>query len=366
MPLWDVPLVALEFRLRPDVNQPLSDSYAVKHNVSVTLGAETSCTKRTASKILMATLKLVIALGLQYEKFMEHYVKRHYLFIDESGAKGYADNRERYPGELGVIAGYLVPELYLSEYRAHLEKRLASIDGVGKLHITDLLNQSEARGVIFQAFLELEIPWIYEAIYVEGLYQSEFCEGRGGDGSHKELLHAKLFMGFMIKALALVHKFKDEGVEIVVVSDNIDAGVIKKFLIESEDYLSLLRTSELKREFKVYQKSTGKLLHCSSRATAENIPSHPGLELGITCENSHMTLLSDVLANSVNHYLKMEFESNPQMLPNSKQAISNHPLRNLLLCSYDENSEEIFNISDIIYRREEKHLEQKAVELDAE
>lgn len=293
-------------------------------------------------------------------------MKRHYLFIDESGAKGYADNRERYPGELGVIAGYLVPELHLSEYKSAIEARLSLIKGEGKLHIADLLNKSEAREVIFNTFLDLKIPWIYEAIYVEGLYQSEFCEGRGGDGSPKELLHAKLFMGLMIKVLASVHKFRDKAVEIVVVSDNIDSGVIKKFFIESEDYLSLLSTGEIKHEFKVYERPTGKLLSYSSRATADNIASHPGLELQITCENSPMTFLSDVLANSVNYYLKIKFESNPQMLPNTSQAIINHPLRDLLLWSYDENSEEILNLSDIIYRREEKYLAQKPVEIDAE
>ena len=79
-----------------------------------------------------------------------------------------------------------------------------------------------------------------------------------------------------------------------------------------------------------------------------------------------MTFLSDVLANSVNYYLKIKFESNPQMLPNTSQAIINHPLRDLLLWSYDENSEEILNLSDIIYRREEKYLAQKPVEIDAE
>jgi len=55
----DVPLIALEFRLRLNVNQPLTDRYAVNHNFSVTLGAEASCTKRTASKILMATKAVV-------------------------------------------------------------------------------------------------------------------------------------------------------------------------------------------------------------------------------------------------------------------------------------------------------------------
>ena len=29
--------------------------------------------------------------------------------IDESGAKGYSDNREKFKGEIGVVAGVLVP-----------------------------------------------------------------------------------------------------------------------------------------------------------------------------------------------------------------------------------------------------------------
>ncbi len=289
-------------------------------------------------------------------------MKRHYIFIDESGGKGYADKRERYLGELGVIAGYLIPDMYLEIFKTEIEKRLSDIEGPGKVHITELPNQEQARRVIFQAFTDLKIPWMYEAIYVEGLYQSEFCDGRGGNRSSKELLHAKLFIGLMLKVLASVHKFREKGVELVVVSDNLDQGVIKKLFIELDDYLSLLKSGELKREFKVYDKATGELLHCSSKATADNLPSHPGLKVEIVCENSSMTLLSDVLANSVNHYLGKEFEANSNMLPNSKQAIANHPLRSLLLWSYDKDSGEVSNLSDIVYRREEKYLTQNAIE----
>ena len=38
------------------------------------------------------------------------------LVVDESGAKGYADQQENYLGETGVIAGFVFPE---SEYDKH-------------------------------------------------------------------------------------------------------------------------------------------------------------------------------------------------------------------------------------------------------
>ena len=33
-----------------------------------------------------------------------------FLYCDESGAKGYANQNEAYPGEIGVFAGIMVPE----------------------------------------------------------------------------------------------------------------------------------------------------------------------------------------------------------------------------------------------------------------
>lgn len=283
-------------------------------------------------------------------------MKKHYLFIDESGGKGYADNRERFPGELGVIAGYLIPDVYIKIYRDEIEGCLSNIESSGKIHIAEMEDKREIRGKVFETFGRLAIPWMYEAIFVEGFYQSEFCEGRGGCRSHTELLHAKIFIGLMLKVFASLHKFKELGVELVVVSDNLDKGVIKKLFKELEDHLALLKEGELKRQFKVYDKATGELLHCTSRATMDNVPHYPGLDISITCENSSMTFVSDVLANSVNYYLMEKFKVDPQLLPNSRQAIADHPMVRSLLWAYDANEQEISNLSDILYRREQKHL----------
>ena len=40
--------------------------------------------------------------------------------IDESGAKGYADKRENVVGELGVVAGYFIPNMCLPKAQSDL------------------------------------------------------------------------------------------------------------------------------------------------------------------------------------------------------------------------------------------------------
>jgi hypothetical protein len=61
-----------------------------------------------------------------------------YLVCDESGAKGYADSPEQYPGETGVFAGYLIPELLFGEVSSHLESISRRYFGTGKPHIRDM------------------------------------------------------------------------------------------------------------------------------------------------------------------------------------------------------------------------------------
>lgn len=62
--------------------------------------------------------------------------ERIYFYCDESGAKGYADQQEKYPGEVGVFAGLLVPEQQHADLSIKLDmiaKRFTPEQG--KLHI---------------------------------------------------------------------------------------------------------------------------------------------------------------------------------------------------------------------------------------
>ncbi len=58
---------------------------------------------------------------------------------DESGAKGYADQDERYPGEVGVFAGILMPEDDVCQKLFPFQNLIAKYTPPsGKLHIADL------------------------------------------------------------------------------------------------------------------------------------------------------------------------------------------------------------------------------------
>ncbi|MBM4288859.1 MAG: hypothetical protein FJ135_12105 [Deltaproteobacteria bacterium] len=66
------------------------------------------------------------------------------LACDESGAKGYADKDEAYPGEVGVFAGILIPEECLAEITPIFQEIYARYrPASGKLHIADLPNSSK-------------------------------------------------------------------------------------------------------------------------------------------------------------------------------------------------------------------------------
>ena len=68
------------------------------------------------------------------------------LACDESGAKGYADRDEQYPGEIGVFAGFLMPEEWLDEKSPPLQALIPKYTSPGgKLHIADLTPSSRRR-----------------------------------------------------------------------------------------------------------------------------------------------------------------------------------------------------------------------------
>ena len=67
-----------------------------------------------------------------------------YLICDESGAKGYSDVSEAYPGETGVFAGYLVDQNQLSV----IINRMTTIaskyfPNADKYHIANLPNEKK-------------------------------------------------------------------------------------------------------------------------------------------------------------------------------------------------------------------------------
>ena len=99
--------------------------------------------------------------------------KRQFLYCDESGAKGYADQNEAYPGEIGVFAGIMVPEECLATVKPVFDQIAARyMPESGKLHIADLSpeQQGAIRDELFVAIKSTKLPCFWYAIHVAGLH----------------------------------------------------------------------------------------------------------------------------------------------------------------------------------------------------
>jgi hypothetical protein len=94
------------------------------------------------------------------------------LACDESGAKGYADRDEAFPGETGVFAGLMAPAEFVAKVAPDFDVVAAKYaTPEGKLHITDLPFEKQAalRNEMFELIRAHKLPCLYEAVHVAGL-----------------------------------------------------------------------------------------------------------------------------------------------------------------------------------------------------
>ncbi|HHF3021333.1 TPA: hypothetical protein ACPJ0R_004378 [Vibrio diabolicus] len=243
------------------------------------------------------------------------------LVVDESGAKGYADQKENYSGETGVIAGFVFPESEYEQHKTELDNIRNSHSSDGKLHITDLEPdaQKSLRDDIIHYLEANEVVCVFEAMYVEGLHHiSEESRSRHqairqqlksnikrSTNEKYELLHEKLFVGVFGKALAFSQDCLENCTYISVITDNIDDPVIKKI---SKGIDELLGCKEPK-----VTKSTGfdpvkKEVVTGTITSTIHDPSgilgdYSSIGYAIEKEDSAFTLVADVLANSIYRHL---------------------------------------------------------------
>ena len=279
------------------------------------------------------------------------------LVIDESGAKGYATVREQNPGEIGVMAGFLYPE----EEIIRMESMFDSVidfhrsNGNAKFHITDLdaESQTKLRNDIFSIFREKKFQWFYVAIYAEGYHQSEFSPGRGSQ-DRKALLHAELFEKILIHSICMSSSIQIKNLDLMVKTDNIDSGVIKIFISKAHR-ISNIFIRRKRQIFKyVRDKETDNVRKeiAEISVQSETIPKFDDINVDVTCEYSSLTIVADILANSVNYYLRQNQKKTINTYINNKQAIKDHPLVDLAIIPKD--SDHVLPILDVIYRRIEE------------
>lgn len=277
------------------------------------------------------------------------------LVLDESGAKGYAKIREKHEGEVGVIAGFLYTEPEIRTIESSLSKILESFsfDINKKLHITDLekSQQQLLREHFFLFIKSTKMQWIFQAQYSEGFYQSEFADDRGGSENAKESLHVTLFQGVLIQALGMAHSIGIRNLNLEIKTDPVDKTTLKKFT-QAANYISNIFLQRENFYFRYADpNNSGKFVkeHYSTTIKSDSLKKFDEIQLAITIEDSPLTILADVLANSVRYYLEKSQKNNPNIFLNNKAAIIDHPLVDLAFAPTD--AEHVLPVQDIIYRR---------------
>jgi hypothetical protein len=281
-------------------------------------------------------------------------VTKVYLYCDESGAKGYANQDEVYPGEVGVFAGILVPEECLATVKPAFDEIAARYAlALGKLHIADLASaQQEAmRSDLFSAIQRSKLPCFWYAIHVAGLHAEHRTKQRlltqlgdalrterGGEEPRVKLgsprdepasMHTELFVGLYSHVVAFLLERSQLGVDVEVRTDQVDTPLVKRFTEVAEELLDNDPSVTKATGFDTVQK---KVVTGSVTVTVEwpsdldFSPVVAGLAIFPVSDSDGLVLAADVLANSLNHHFKSREEDSLYKRLNCMEAVVAHPL----------------------------------------
>ena len=252
-----------------------------------------------------------------------------YLVCDESGAKGYSDKTEKYKGETGVFAGIFISEDKIESIRKKLNKIATSYFTDEKWHITDLSDSKKEslRADIYKVIEDENLVCVYEAIHVEGFYAEHRRIDEikndsktnvksdikiSGNPKH-DSLHVELFQGLFCKAIAYCIDTFGKNYELIFLSDNIDNPVLKSFKESAEEVTNFSLTEKIVTGFDTKKQE---IVRWTMKISSE-IPKSYGFsdfetaiyEIEIEPKNSGLTLVADILANSINYIFNSREEN---------------------------------------------------------
>jgi len=281
-----------------------------------------------------------------------------YFVMDESGAKGYSDNHEKCPMEFGVAAGFLCNDSDFSRIKAAADVRFESYKNPdGKIHITDIddLQKEPLRTAVFEFVKENHLQIYYSAICVEGFFEANKPSPLPPNfSSHslpkepKKSMHSELLGIASSFALAGAIDSFGQVDEYNVITDNLD----KKFVDDIDKNIKELSEKDTSVKKKAYDKTRGTLIDFEiARHKRVFTDVFDGVQqVDISTEVSPMTLIADVLANSIHYYIKENQDKNPNIKLMSKAALEGYPvIDNVIFADIDS--------TDAIYKHPKKNYQ---------
>ncbi len=251
------------------------------------------------------------------------------FYCDESGAKGYSDQDETYPGEIGVFAGIMVPEECLATVKPEFDQiALRYKPASGKQHIADLTpeQQGAMRDDVFAAIKNTNLPCFWYAIHVAGLHahqqtmkaldtQERAALHAARDGAEPRIkrgsprdepasMHVELFSGLYSHLVAFLLERGRQGMDVEIRTDQVDTPLVKDFTKVAERLLDNGPTIEKATGFDTVDR---KLVTGSVTSTVKLPPEHNlsqlvnRLSIVTVPDSDGLVLVADVLANSLNY-----------------------------------------------------------------
>ncbi len=273
------------------------------------------------------------------------------LYCDESGAKGYSDQEEKVPGEVGVMAGVMVPDGIHDRAKLRLDAIAKSYaQSSGKLHITDLDPNAgiALRREVFEAIADLKLPLFWYAVHVEGFRamaiktnsltkaaaESHRSSSRSGVkfGSfreHHESLHSALMEGLVGNVITFLMERGQVDVELVVCSDHVDSGVEEVLKDSIEE---LVEGGDLSENVTAWDPAKKEVVKGKVEIRVDGAPFEgmrravKRVEIELVDDSHGLSVAADVLANSLNRHFLSRSDAERYGPLNSRLAVESHPL----------------------------------------
>lgn len=284
---------------------------------------------------------------------------------DEAGRLGYIDQPENYRGEFTLVAGIIVEkhnQIAISNFCSYLSNRFKQSNTNNKFHVTDLeSNREPVRKEVFNFLKSNDIPIVYGANYFQPLHlgfakQKQINEDavekmkNQGIGLSKNLsmfkksAQAEAFFNFYTKAMGASLQIFNQPVLGLVKTDKIDSKVHGYYVESIDRYHSLNSRRPLKGRKYDYQTKEVDNFGVSVNVQI-NDPNYRILFESrgeVEVIDSSVSILSDVVANSLNHHLLGYVERSNCGTLNGHEAIDGYYLADQVIVAGQKSMDLIY------------------------
>lgn len=265
--------------------------------------------------------------------------KVHYFF-DESGEKGFISATED-PAKFGLIAGIAIPSRNLPRLQLKLNALFTKIgrQDLHKMHATEIFangKNAETRNQLFDLIMkEEELLIIYEAAYSKGVandgevlqkiiesHKPKNPKVSVSNRNQKKRLYNILLEGIIIKLDEMCRI--ENSTELIMITDRIDKGIWK----EAKAVLEYLSASEHIQIETGFDPKLNKVLKGMIKTKVEGIDVSVKYIKSIEIDenSSSLTLASDIVCNSIHHFLRNQIGVGGYPRLNAKTTFKGFPL----------------------------------------